>query len=174
MKCEKCGAEEARVHLTKIINNQKQELHLCSECAEEIGQISFSSDPFSFKHLLSGIIKPDFMQSQIPSPRVDSCANCGLSYQEFAEQGLFGCAECYDNFSRQIEHIIRKVQGGSEHRGKIPLRQGENIRLQNKIKDLRVKINEAVAVENFEKAAELRDKIKELENKMEEEDERGQ
>ncbi len=171
MQCQKCGEKEAKVHLTKIINNKKQELHLCSECAEEIGQISFSSDPFSFKHLLSGMIKPDFMQAQIPASQVQTCDNCGLSYQEFAEQGLFGCARCYDNFSQQIEYIIRKVQGGSEHRGKIPLRQGEEIRLQRKIKDLRVKINEAVAVENFEKAAELRDKIKDLENKLGENDE---
>ncbi len=174
MKCEKCEEKEAKVHLTKIINNQKQELHLCSNCAEEIGQISFSSDPFSFKHLLSGMINPEFMEAQIPSSRVSSCDNCGLTYQEFAGQGLFGCAECYDTFSRQIDHIIRKVQGGTEHRGKIPLRQGEKIRIQKKIKDLRVNINEAVAVENFEKAAKLRDKIKELENKLEEEDEREQ
>ncbi len=166
MKCEKCGEREATVHLTKIINNKKEELHLCSECAEKTGNVSFSSDPFSFKHLLSGMMKPEIPDSAAPTREKEVCQNCGLTYKEFVEGGLFGCARCYEDFRDQLKLIVKKVQGGSEHRGKIPRRAGKKMKAEKKIKELRKEMQDAVAVEDFERAAELRDRIKELENRM--------
>ncbi len=37
MRCEHCNEREATTHIKKIINGNKTELHLCSECAAELG-----------------------------------------------------------------------------------------------------------------------------------------
>ncbi|SDM39987.1 UvrB/UvrC motif-containing protein [Halarsenatibacter silvermanii] len=171
MQCEKCGEREANVHMTKIVNNNKKEVHLCSQCAEKSGQISISGDPFSFQKMFSGFMQPD--RSRSPSPREKlECDNCGLTYREFTEKGLFGCAECYDSFAEGVDYVVGRVQGGSEHRGKVPRRGDRKSRLEEKISSLRQDMEEAVDREDFERAAELRDKVKELESRMEAEDEK--
>ncbi len=171
MKCQSCGEREANVHLTRIINDRKQELHLCSECAEKTGQLNFSGDPFSFKQLLSGILKPEMLDAKTAPAAEKACSSCGLSYQKFVESGLFGCGDCYDNFSDQVEYILRKVQGGNKHQGKTPREHSEESGIPARIAELRSEMEEAVEIEDFERAAELRDQIEELEAGWEDEDE---
>ncbi len=172
MKCQRCGERDANVHMTRIINDRKQELHLCSECAEKTGQLNFSGDPFSFKQLLSGILKPEMLDTRTSPAAEEACSSCGLSYQKFVDSGLFGCGDCYDNFSDQVEYILRKVQGGNQHQGKTPKERSKATSTAGRIAKLRSEMEEAVKTEDFERAAELRDQIEELEAGWEDEDER--
>ena len=94
------------------------------------------------------------------------CDNCGLSYEEFSESGLFGCSECYSQFSEKIDRLAKRIHGSNEHIGKVPKRRGGNLRTEKKINELRIKMQEMVDEENFEKAAEIRDEIHKLENKL--------
>jgi protein arginine kinase activator len=163
MLCQRCGKKEATVHLTKIINGEKTELYLCEDCAKETGQIPFEgSDSFSFNNLLSGILNPGM--GSLREDNILRCDNCGMTYKEFTEKGLFGCSHCYDTFKIKLEPLLKRIHGSSEHNGKVPKRRGGDLRIKREIDKLRKELQLAVNEEKFERAAELRDSIHNLEN----------
>lgn len=168
MLCQRCNEKEASVHLTKIVNGEKTELFLCKECAEETGQISFdSSDSFSFQNLLAGLLKPQLGETSL-SRREDElvCENCGLTYSEFSQEGLTGCSECYNTFGSRLDPLVKRIHGSTEHQGKVPQRRGGDLRIKKEINDLKSEMQQAVDREEFEQAAEIRDKIKDLKQKL--------
>lgn len=175
MYCERCKKNEANVHLTRIINGKKEELHLCEKCAKETGNINFASGKnFTFQNLLSGILNPEMLGNSKMIGTNDlnfdkrKCFKCGSSYREFTQKGLFGCAECFDVFSDKLEALMKRIHGSIYHSGKIPKKSEEKIRLEKNIQHLNRKMKEAVKKENFEKAAEIRDEIHVMKNNMEE------
>lgn len=173
MICEACKLRPATVHFTKIVNGHKTEMHLCEECAREKGEFDFFTIPeFSFQNLLSGLFGggSDF---GIPSPapelhleRTKKCRNCGLDYANFIRSGFLGCSACYSEFSRQLEPILRKIHGATRHVGKVPQRSGGNLRIHREIEELRAELQRYIANEEYEKAAEVRDRIHALEKEL--------
>ncbi|MBE6065119.1 UvrB/UvrC motif-containing protein [Clostridium cochlearium] len=169
MLCERCKKNNANVHITKVINGEKQELNVCNKCASEMGDIYSSIgesefvSPYTFQNLLSGLM--DYMNgiSEKTSVNTETCKKCGNSYLEFKEKGLAGCSECYKSLINTFQPVIKRVQGNVIHTGKIPKRAGKHIIKRNKIQDLKEKLKKVVEKEEYEKAAELRDMIKELE-----------
>ena len=95
------------------------------------------------------------------------CDRCGTSFEEIMETGRLGCAHCYETFEHELARSIEKIHGKSKHIGKIPHSASGAIRRKNRLTELKVELNRAVAEQNFERAAELRDQIKELEGKGE-------
>ena len=91
-----------------------------------------------------------------------------MSYTEFSRSGRLGCAMCYTHFSQQLEPLLRRVQGGTQHAGKVPGRTGGTLMLKNKIQQLRQDLQKYVSNEEFEKAALVRDEIKQLEKDLNE------
>src|SRR5690554_3295621 len=165
MLCQRCKSREASVHLTKIANGKKTEIYLCEECARQTGQLAYSSgDPFSFQNLLAGMLGTGVKSYE--GYQNDICESCGLNYNEFTEKGLFGCAGCYDSFSERLDPLLKRIHGSNRHNGKVPKKNGGNLRVKKEIKALRKRLQEAVQTEEFEKAAELRDKIRELEDNI--------
>jgi protein arginine kinase activator len=71
----------------------------------------------------------------------------------------FGCAECYTAFRDEVVPLLRNMHRGSTHVGKVPeglvALQVKNQRL----KDLRSRLDQAIAAENYEEAAGIRDEI---------------
>lgn len=88
---------------------------------------------------------------------VKKCPRCGMTIGELNRGGLVGCAGCYDAFATELEGAFSRVQRGTGHTGKRPGRgkTGERARLREQLKA-------AVAAENYEEAARLRDVIKAL------------
>lgn len=167
MLCQRCGEKEATVHLTKIINGKKTEIFLCEDCAEETGQLSLSTgDPFSFHNLLADILNSGLESSVKESKKSLKCDQCGMAYEEFSKEGLFGCSKCYETFSDKIERLAKRIHGSSLHQGKVPKRRGGKLRIKKEIEELKEKMHKEVEKENFEKAAEIRDKIHDLEDKL--------
>lgn len=166
MLCQECQEEEAKLHVTKIINGEKKELYLCEECAQEAGELDFD---FSFDNFLSGLLN-NKLNSQ---PKIDlgqtdfKCDVCGLRYREFARKGRLGCSSCYDSFREKLSKVIRRIHSSTKHTGKIPKRAGEKVRIKRKIKNLRKEMDRVVEEEEFERAADIRDEIKELESELE-------
>ena len=159
-KCERCG-RPATVHLTEISGLEKVEKHLCEECASSEGIAIKANVPIS--QLLEDFIL------QASSGREDDqqkteCPVCGLSFNEYREQGVLGCPHDYDAFGDQLMPLIERAQQGADHHtGKVPRRAGIDQRRQNQILRLRAELKGAVAAEDYERAAQLRDEIKELE-----------
>lgn len=161
MLCENCDKREATVHYTKIINGEVEELHLCDECA--MGKNEFDSS-FSFHKLLTGLI--DNAQAVTVKEEDVKCDFCGLAYNEFKQTGKFGCANCYYVFKDKLRPLLRGIHGDDEHIGKIPKSINQEIIKRREIDKLRDELDALIVKEAFEKAAILRDRIKELEDQL--------
>lgn len=171
VECERCHQRPATVHLTEIINNQKRTMRLCEQCAREVQEQSFGFLPQMNLHsFLSGLLHsefgtPVFGQAAVVPAGV-SCPACGITEAQFAKRGLFGCAECYKAFGDRLETVLRRIHGTTAHTGKVPRRSGGKARLVNQLTNLKAKLKEAIAKEEFELAAQLRDRIRELEREL--------
>lgn len=172
MECQECHIRPATLHFTKIINGQKTEMHLCEKCAREKGESFAGNDGFSINHLLSGLLhfeEPMHANANQSAPVQEEpvCDRCGLTFSEFTRVGRFGCADCYDAFREQLNPILRRVHSGNtEHAGKIPKRAGSSLHLKRELDLLKGMLQEYVRKEEFEKAAEARDKIRSIEKQM--------
>ena len=163
MICNHCQKTEANVHYTEIVNNKVTNLHLCSRCAQEKGMTSsFETAPFSLANFLSGLAEIDTGLEGIPSPR--TCSACGSSFEDFQESGRLGCAGCYDSFSKELLPLLKRIHGSTQHAGRMSEPKG----LPQKTKGLtglKRDLTQAIEKEKYERAAEIRDRIRELEKK---------
>jgi len=170
MLCEECQMRPATVHITKIVNNEKTQMHLCEECAKQkhisfstgISGFGFDDTGFSVAKLLSSFFEPT---SKTPIGTSDDlkCSRCGLTFRTFSKTGRFGCSQCYNTFKNQMNPMLRRIHGKTFHVGKVPKRTGGQLRIKHEINRLKRELQEAINAEEYERAAVLRDKIKELE-----------
>lgn len=171
MICQECGKRPSTLHFTKIINGEKTEFHICEACAREKGEgIPGAPNGFSIHSLLSGILDFDTVAGKglnnLKPQESLRCDNCGMSYAQFGKIGRFGCSHCYYAFGERLNPLIKRIHGNTEHSGKIPKRSGEKVQCKRKIEQLRAELHRYVETEEFEKAAAVRDQIRELERKM--------
>lgn len=164
MKCQLCNKNDATIHLTEIVNEKMVELHICEACAKEK---SVDMTPqISFNDILSGLV--DFTEHQESDSSLLRCSNCNMDYRMFKEAGRLGCAQCYDSFKSVLGPLIKRVHGALQHSGKRPEHLSKTSTIEQEIKILSDKLKEHVAREEFEEAAQLRDQIKALEEKLKE------
>lgn len=174
MICQECEDRQATLHFTKIVNGEKTEFHLCEVCAKEKGEALPGMDnSFSIHHLLSGFLNME-PSGQIGNAYAQKqtlrCKNCGLTYSQFSTSGRFGCSQCYDTFGERLEPLLRKVHGGNlHHRGKIPQRSGIKLKKRREAEASKSELQQAIQDEDFERAARLRDQIRQLERELHEE-----
>ncbi len=154
-----CGAE-ATVHETLIRNGKKVERHLCEKCARKQG-IVFQT-PVPINELLSKIVMSQGLRE--PSAKPGTCPGCAMTWAKFRQQGLLGCAECYRTFEKELLPLVSRAhEGGEQHVGKTPRRAGSRSEiLQGRLAALRQQLQEAVAAEQYERAAALRDQLREI------------
>lgn len=174
MICESCKQNLATVHLTEIVAKQKKELHLCEDCAREKGDV-FKGN-FSVHDFLGGLAdaakKKAQQEAKAPAPAskakpavdVGPCPVCGLTFPEFKATGRLGCHHDYEHFKKELLPLLEKIHGATQHTGRVPAHVGERIETQKVLTALRKDLNLAVQREEYERAAELRDKIKTLES----------
>ena len=176
MLCDNCGKNDASVHLTEIVDEQMTELHLCDECARK--KSVEMEQQFGLSDLLAGLV--DFGK-QVEGQEISKvkCNNCNLSYDDFKKVGRLGCSQCYESFSRYLNPLLRKIHGATLHTGKTPFGVSAEkkprvrtarvvktvVKTKDGLQDLKEKLHLAIKQENFEEAATLRDKIRDLEKK---------
>ena len=167
MTCQDCKKREAQVHLTQIVNNEKTSLNLCKECAAARGFHSpLDNVPFPLAEILSGLAATTPGASEEPDAADQvTCDSCGLTFHMFTRQGRFGCGSCYKAFRPRLEPIMRKIHGASLHRGQRPMAllgtAEENDQIPVKEEErLESELQKAIESEDFERAAEIRDKLK--------------
>lgn len=90
------------------------------------------------------------------------CKKCGRTYSDFQKSGRFGCGECYEVFSSPVDVTLKRIHGNNEHKGKIPVSAGSGISKKKRIEALKAEIASAVALEDYEKAAELHKELKNI------------
>ena len=161
MKCDICE-KKATVHLTEIVDEQITEMHLCEDCARE--KSVQMEQQFGLADLLAGL--SDFGKNVKEVEKVKlKCPNCGMTYDDFRKFGRLGCSQCYEAFKSHLSTLLKKIHGSNQHVGKTPAKM-PTIK-KKKIEDLqemKKQLVAAIQMEDFEKAARLRDKIRELES----------
>lgn len=161
MKCECCNKKEATIHLTQVIDGQAKKLNLCQDCALENG-IDLNS-PISITDVLLGLGAQVQAGGQPDSTKFDlSCSRCQMTRSEFKQRTRLGCPECYNAFMGELNALTKAMHHSGQHVGKIPARQGSEARMAAQIAALQKDIEIAIALEQYEVAANLRDKIKTL------------
>ena len=160
--CEACKKSKATFHLTNISREgEKIERHLCERCAIEEGLVQVQKPSFSTE------ILENFITSAKGSAAGSAnllCEECGISYVEFRNQGLLGCPHDYDTFKEALAPlIVRAHDGATHHVGKAPGSPSARHAAQQELRRLRRQLEEAVTAEDYERAAELRDRMRELE-----------
>ena len=165
-KCDKCGAQNATTHVKTIINGELTEYDLCSACAHKLGYTNVFADMESDVSNLLGSFFGNVLPARTQSTR---CEFCGTTYAEIANSGHVGCANCYSLFADRLNPSIVRIHGNAAHCGKhSKIAEQEEPRSkketkQDTVKDLQAQLEKAVARQDFEQAAELRDKIREME-----------
>ncbi len=158
-KCDKCG-KPATILLTDVVDGKLTERKLCQACAAAEGVVVKTN------MTLSELLEDFVLHTSGQQAGAElTCDVCGLTFGEFRQQKLLGCAHDYDAFEPALRPLIASAQaGGSQHVGKAPHRSGDQQKKQNALLRLRAELKKAVAAEDYEKAAMLRDQIQELES----------
>lgn len=164
MKCQNCHVAEATIHVKEVKNDEVTELHLCEKCAREKGfHAMVEKGKLSIASQLVWMAENLYPEG---SSRIGTvkCSECGLKYSEFMKTGRLGCPVCYQDFGPQLKQILRRVHGTVRHVGKAPGKEGEQFERRREIQELHEKLERAIEREEYEKAAEIRDRIRGMES----------
>lgn len=173
MKCQHCNQNEATTYFKQNINGHVTEMHLCEDCARELGVMNeFNPENFFADTFLGNLLGAGIPAMNILSG-VDRCETCGSTFNDIVNNGLVGCADCYSKFADRLEPSIFKLHGNASHVGKnityteVPDKEetkAEKTQPQpkNELEKLQADLQQAIKDQRFEDAAVLRDKIKEM------------
>ena len=165
MMCEDCGARPAKFHLMTIINGERVERNLCPACMakhqKQIPGMDFSNLAGILNSILENKDNAKKEKEDAEFAHV-TCEQCGMTYVEFQKCGMLGCAGCYKTFKTPLDSLLQRIHGNTQHAGRIPgsVRSGVSIRLN--IDRLKQRLQKAIADEEYEQAAKLRDSIRAL------------
>lgn len=163
MQCQICNKNDATIHLTEITNGKREEMHLCEHCAAEQGIAVKSSIPVN--ELLSSLLAAQPPDDESAGQAVQThCPNCGFTLSQFRKEATLGCPYDYKVFEKSLLPLIEKAHDGkTTHCGKLPSKTPNHTKKQAELLTLRQRLEAAVKSENYEQAAELRDKINQIE-----------
>lgn len=157
MLCEKCEKNHATTHIKTVVNGVVREYNLCENCAKAF---SYSGNT------LTGMLASMFgdITNLSSTVKQKQCPVCKSSFADIAKSGKAGCTECYKTFYSELLPYLKRVHGSTKHAGKIPNNAPLVVKPKTEtVEDLRGKLAKLVAEENYEQAAIIRDKIKEME-----------
>jgi len=158
-KCDHCD-RPATHHSVEIIKGKKIEKHLCDQHAADAG-LTIKAVHTPINELLTNFVK---LHNSSSATSDAVCSECGLTYAQFREHSLLGCAACYEVFEESLGLLLARAhEGAVQHLGKVPRRAGPGQQQQQGLRRMRKRLNEAVESEDFELAARLRDQIVQME-----------
>ena len=177
MKCTHCNEREANTHIKRIINGKREEMHLCEECAKELGVMDeFNFEPFSVDSFFGNLLGAG--KAALNSlTGIDRCTYCGSSWNDIVNSGLTGCSHCYEKFEDRLSPTLEQLHGRTKHVGKSISYTVEDDEKETKadensaekttpaadtVESLKADLKKAIQEQRFEDAAVIRDKINEL------------
>ena len=165
MMCEECGVNPAVFHFVTIRNDERTERNLCPACMAKYKKQLPGIDIKNLAGILNNLIdgkKGAGKEEVDPETESITCEQCGMTYAEFQKCGMLGCANCYKTFKAPLDALLQRIHGNTQHAGRIPgsVRSGVSIRMN--IDRLKQRLQKAIAEEEYEQAAKLRDSIRAL------------
>ncbi len=166
MKCQKCN-KPATYHITDIERGQPQEYHLCEEHAREhLDPQREAPSEISMSKLAEGLLKgAEALRDPSPSD-TQACPYCQITYLEFRNSGRLGCQHDYEIFRNELLPLLENIHDDARHAGKVPRRAPRGTERHTNLMQLRNDLKRAVAAEDYEAAARLRDQIRSLEQEL--------
>ncbi|MHC4263667.1 MAG: UvrB/UvrC motif-containing protein [Planctomycetota bacterium] len=161
IRCEACNEREARIHVTDVAgpagpdeDYDITEQHLCHQCAARVDLPNVPSKPqlHQIWQLLGQVQKPQ------ASGQAPHCPNCGMTLAEFRSKGRLGCAHDYEVFADHLMPLLERIHNATEHVGRTPFQPDPG---PSGGIDLERELREAIAAEDYERAAALRDALRE-------------
>lgn len=164
--CEECGVNEACYTISVMMGGQVTQRHLCADC---MAKMNMNLAAGNVKHLLSAIMSAitgagEEEQDTAPiAPEEDVvCERCNTSLSQFTKSGKLGCPSCYTAFRQQLTPMLQQIHGRVQHAGRKPIDDEAAQRRRTIYDRLSRQLEQAVAVEDFESAAVLRDQLRHL------------
>lgn len=155
MKCQRCP-KTATLHITEVLGEDRfEEVHLCEDCAKK-----YLIEPQKAAPAGKAAAEAEEAESPRAGP---ACEACGITYLEFRNHGRFGCPHDYDAFKGELLPLLESIHGDVRHTGKAPRRLPQIQGTQVELAALRRKLQQLVTEENYEEAARVRDRIRDLE-----------
>ena len=171
MICDECGIRPAKFHLVTITNDERNERNLCPICMAKYQKKLPGIDFSNLAGILSSVLNPSGTRKGVElNERYEAlqCEQCGMTYAEFSKSGMLGCSACYGAFREPLSTLIQQIHGNLQHAGRIPNTVKRDVSIRANIERLRQQLQRAIAQEEYEKAATLRDTIRSLQSQLSE------
>lgn len=165
MICQICKENQATIHLTQQKNDRVVKIHVCRRCAEEKGFDYLEKSNYALGNIISGLFG-DSTDAVRMKKKTEVCDLCGTSHEDFRNVAKLGCSECYELFKPHLLSVLRNLHVKTQHFGKFPKSRGERAKTVRKVTLLKEELERAIAEECYERAAEIRDELKELDEKQ--------
>ncbi len=164
-KCQICG-KKATTFLTQILDSQVTDLCLCDDCARERGlfdpqALTFAEKffPEELKERVDRIVRELSGQAagqrpalSLPADIITQCPACGFTLENYRRTSRLGCPDCYSVFAREFSGLSPLSTDTPDDNASGPATREK----------LERQLREAVAREDYESAARLRDELKNL------------
>ena len=163
--CMNCQQNLATVRFTRFVNGAVEEQYLCRQCAaaQSPYQKKAAGTP-QLEEILSGILGAAATEAaERVKPAELTCSTCGLPFASYRESLILGCSDCYESFEKLLVSDLKRFHGATEHTGRVPHGQAQQVENYRNAEDLRRRLHEAVKAEDFVLAAKLRDQLKSVE-----------
>ncbi|ACI19370.1 UvrB/UvrC motif-containing protein [Dictyoglomus thermophilum] len=144
MKCDFCNQNEATYILEIDDEKGRRKYSICESC---------------LKQVIKDIFKGTYIMKE---EKAKKCPKCNRSLEEIKETGMLGCSYCYAYFRDEIEKMVYQYHGNKIHKGKIPAKKEFRI---DKILKYKIELSKAIEEEDYEKAAKLRDLLKNIDTR---------
>lgn len=160
--CEVCRQRPACVHFTECdVQLATQSLDICHHCLVRLGIDPEQPPP------LASIERARSPSRRAPAEPELVCGDCGLDRELFLHDKRFGCARCYQVFAEDVVALLEGIHQSSHHLGRHPGAESESMAGEQRLRErlrLQEQLDQAVAAEDFERAAHLRDRLQEFDN----------
>ncbi len=161
--CQHCGKNAATVNYRETVGGKSRQLHLCTECAAKFGIVDLKDNLFSFSSLSSFPLFSS-LQEEIPqAKKAPACPLCGTTLSQIQKNGKFGCSTCYDTFRDSLD--LTPFVGKGYDAPQTKSDAAADLAPKNSLASLKAELKKAVAAEDYERAAKLRDEIRTKEGK---------
>lgn len=160
MNCERCGQRPARVKYIEVEEGEKRSRWLCEVCAAEEGaRVTPPPDNPAPEELSLFMGAEDNLDAAASPQPPRTCPHCGTAFAALEDDGLLGCTRCYEVFREGLRPVLHRFHRAAVHVGKAPRARGPVAQRRVRLNELRRRLDAAVAAEDYEQAARLRDEI---------------